>query len=165
MSDTQFQWDAEALLPETITVPFKRRNEEGTIISEDVTFTEMPRQKLIEFITEAIDHEFLTEVEVEKDGKKTTELKRTPFKEVADRQACLLFKYLAECSGKSVDYFRKLNITGRGMGMLVELLYKVNHIEEVASTGGNWLLLPQVREVLSEKAAESSGSPQATSQA
>jgi hypothetical protein len=168
MSDSKFKWNDSALVPEVIEVNYPTKfNEDGTVATtENVVHTELVRKDLVEFIAEALDKNFIREVEVEVDGEKTTKPERIPFKEVEAEQAGLLFKYLAKTTKgkKDAKFFEKLEIGARGMDALVEMFFELNHIQEVTATGGNWLMLPTIRQAMSEVEAQESESQKPTLQ-
>lgn len=139
----KFKWNAEALIADSCTIPLG---------GEEVTFVEFPRQTLVEFISEAMDRKFVTEEALpEADiaaGLTGSIEKRMPFKEVSDLQLEFLFTYLAKATEgttnpKKKAFFKDLPLTGGGLSALVEMLMNLNHIDEVLTTGGNWLMLPQ----------------------
>jgi len=164
----KFQWDDSALVPDSIEINYPVKfNEDGTVAeTETVRHFELARLDLVKFIADALDKKFVREVEVEEDGQKVTKAERVPFLEVEEEQRKLLFDGLAKTTRgkKDAKFFEKLTIGARGMDALVEMFFELNHIEEVTATGGNWLMLPTVREAMSEAEAGSSESPSATSE-
>jgi hypothetical protein len=157
MSESKFKWDDKALIPDSIEIVFPT---EVTGKEEvKVKFYEFPRPVLVEFVAEALDKNFVTK------NEETGEVSRAPFKQVADEQSELLFKYLAKATRDTQDikFFKKLALTSGGMYALVEMLLATNHLDEILATGGNWLLLPSVREMMTEaKSAISEILPQTT---
>lgn len=151
---TKFQWDDSALIPESVEVNYPVEfKEDGTVKkTEKILHFELARPDLVKFIAEALDKNFIREVEKDFDGEKKTVQERVPFREVEAEQSKLLFEGLAKSTRgkKDAEFFANLNIGARGMDALVEMFFSLNHIQEVTATGGNWLMLPTVREALSE---------------
>jgi hypothetical protein len=166
MANKKFVWDDSALEPEVITVNFPVGvGKDGGKQTEEVKFIELPRKVLIEFISEAIDKDLITRTKGA-DGEEKIE--RRPLKDVATEQEKILFKYLAKGTWdgsqrevKKPEFFEKLDLSANGMANLIEMFLALNHIEEIAATGGNWFLLPQVRRI-SAAGAEESESPKPT---
>lgn len=165
MSSNTFKWDDKALVPDSVEVNFPLPS--GG--KEKVTFYEFPRMVLVEFIAESMEKKF---IETEEDGQPKKDengiIVRRPFGDVADEQSDLLFKYLAKASrgAKDIDFFKEADIPSKGMYALVDMIMSINHLDEILATGGNWLMLPTVREMLSEvKADEQSESQKPTLQA
>lgn len=165
MSSTKpkFQWDDSVLTPDSITVNFSKL----TTKDEDaaVEFYELPRQTLVEFVAESLEKKIY---ETGEDGKLTKddegkEIKRS-FKQVELEHSKFLFKYLSKSTrGKRPEkFFESLELTATMLTGLVDMLLKLNHIEEVLATSGNWLMLPMMRDLFAE-AAITSENPAPTS--
>jgi hypothetical protein len=45
---------------------------------------------------------------------------------------------------KSPKYFAEAGFTANAYGRLVDLLFELNHVDEILSVGGNWLMMPSV---------------------
>lgn len=157
MAKTAFQWDASALLPDYAEVPDLYGKNEVLIL------TEFPRTVLNDFIEECLnkDLSMTEEIEVpsEVDGEppvKTAVKKQMPFVEVAKQQAEGIFKYLSLATGNKQDaeYFRAAPMTSNGLGKLVELLYDLNHLDDILAARGNYLLLPSIYQAYKTEAAE-----------
>lgn len=164
MSDKKFVWDESVLIPEQVTIPFPVEIVDGVVTKkEEVIHYELPRTELVAFIAEGIDQNFIETTDV--DGEKVE--KRKPFGTIEAQQRAVIFKYLAKSTRgvKDAKFYEKLEIGVRGMDALVEMLYSLNHIEEVIGTGGNWLMLPTVREMITSEAKAASESPTQTLQA
>jgi hypothetical protein len=164
MGASEFKWDDNALIPDSVEVTFQSKDDDK-FKKEKVTFYEFPRLTLVEFVTESMDKKFI-EIDAETGQPKRDEndiIIRRPFGDVADEQAELLFKYLAKASRdvKDIGFFRDLDLTSKGMYALVDMLLSINHLNEILATGGNWLMLPTVREMLSgaEKVVSESQKP------
>jgi hypothetical protein len=165
MSEKQFQWDENALIPSEITVDFKKIDPEH---GDVVVFYELPRVHLMEFVSSSLD---LQVYETNEDGtvklKEGTETPtKRPITEVEKDSSKHLFKYLALSSRGKKDekFFEKLPLTTVAIGKLTEMLLEINHVQEIIATSGNWLMLPTMLEMYAEAKSESE-SPQATSPA
>lgn len=160
MSD--FTWDESALIPDTLEATLPTGSKDGEASTERVTLRELPRRHLIAFVSEAMDNRFVHDVEREVDGKLVKVTERLPFTEVSDTQSKVICKYLslATDGAKKPEFFAKVldNLTGKAIGALIDAFIKMNRLEEIAATGGNWLLLPQVRDIMATAAKEESGS-------
>jgi hypothetical protein len=165
----KFKWDDSALIPESVEIHYPVKFAEDGSVLETVTVQhfELARPHLVQFIAEALDKNFVREIETEVDGKKVMESKRVPFKDVEEEQRALLFDGLAKSTRgkKDAKFFEKLSIGARGMDALVEMFFALNHIAEVTATGGNWMLLPTMREAMAEAANPDSESQNATTAA
>lgn len=163
-SKKKFQWDDAALIPDSMEITFPTEVTGGDPVT--VIHYELPRIELVNFVAEGIDKKFLIEVEREVDGVKKMVPERTPFKDVVSAQEALLFKYLAVSTrGKQTDkFYAKLKIGAGGLFALVDAFLKLNHLEEITASGGNWFMLPTIRAMLTEADA-SSESPKPTLEA
>ena len=156
MSESKkFQWDDSVLVPESLEITFPTEvtgTEPVTVIHY-----ELPRVELVNFVTEGIDKKFITEVEKEIDGVKQMVMERSSFKAVVAEQEALLFKYLAKSSrGKQTEkFYAKLQLGAGALICLVDAFLKLNHLEEITASGGNWFMLPTIRAMLSEADANS----------
>ena len=146
----KFVWDDSALVPESLEITFPTEVTGGDPVT--VMHYELPRVELVNFVTEGIDKKFITEVEKEIDGVKQMVVERTKFKEVVAEQEALLFKYLAKSSrGKQPEkFYAKLQLGAGALIALVDAFLKLNHLEEITASGGNWFMLPTIRAMLSE---------------
>jgi hypothetical protein len=142
----RFKWDDKALIPDSVevTLPAEVTGSEKV----KVKFYELSRPDLVGFVAEAIDKKFVNV------NDETGDISRTPFKDVEAEQSKLLFKYLAIATKNvhSAEFFENLALTSGGLYALVSMLLTVNHLDEILATGGNWLLLPSVRTMLTEEA-------------
>jgi hypothetical protein len=156
MSESKkFQWDDSVLVPESLEITFPAEVTGSDPVT--VIHYELPRVELVNFVTEGIDKKFITEVEKEIDGVKQMVVERTKFKEVVAEQEALLFKYLAKSSrGKQPEkFYAKLQLGAGALIALVDAFLKLNHLEEITASGGNWFMLPTIRAMLSEADANS----------
>lgn len=163
MSTAKFQWDDKALIPETVEInyPVEFKDDGSVKKTEKVHHFELARPDLVSFIAGAIDKHFFIETEEEVDGEKQKVTKRRPFTEVADEQAALLFDGLAKTTKgkKDAEFFTGLRLGPNGMNAIVEMFFSLNHIQEVIATGGNWLMLPTVREAISAEETQETKNP------
>ena len=156
MSESKkFQWDDSVLVPESLEITFPAEVTGSDPVT--VIHYELPRIELVNFVAEGIDKKFVHEVEKEIDGEKQVVLERTPFKDVVAEQEVLLFKYLAKSTrGKqAAKFYTGLQLGAGALIALVDAFLKLNHLEEITASGGNWFLLPTIRAMLSEADANS----------
>lgn len=159
MSSKAFAWDDSALVPESVTTNIP--NPEGGS-KEKITFYELPRLELVSFIKEGVEAKFVKEPENEDEKPVNLE-----FSVVEEMQINLMCKYLSISCRKVKDeeYFKALPWHPNMIKAFAKLLVDLNHIEEIVTTGGNWLMLPAVSEVLLVAQGESSESQKPTLQA
>lgn len=149
----KFQWDADALTPDVVKIDFAKLT--GTKDAEVITFYEFSRTELTDFVAGSLE---LKIFETEPDGSVKKDAEgvdiRKKFSEVADEHSAFIFKALATAtrSEKDEKFFADLPITAKGMAALVDMLLKLNHVDEVLATSGNWLMLPTVMEILGQAA-------------
>lgn len=160
----KFIWDNAALVPDSLEITFPSEVTGGDPVT--VFHYELPRVELTNFVVEGIDKKFVLEVEKEIEGEKRMVLERTPFTTVAAEQEALLFKYLAKSTrGKQTEkFYAKLLLGAGGLIALVDAFMRLNHLEEITASGGNWFMLPSIRAMLAE-ADDSLESPKPTSEA
>lgn len=163
MSETKkFKWDDKALIPDSLDITFPAEVTGGDATT--VKQWELSRPDLVDFVAEAMDRNFIKEIKQE-DGTVKTE--RTPFKTVAGDQETLFFKYLAKSSRGTKDekFYKNLKLGAGGLIALVEAFLELNHLDEIMASGGNWFMLPTIRQMLSEAEKESSESQKPTTEA
>lgn len=135
----KFKWNPECLKPSQETIDFGRElDPNGPFI-----LRELSRTDLLSFIETSIEKKFLKE-----DGE------REPFMTVVKDQEPMINKYLSlatsygeESNKRSEEFFAKLDIPTHAYGDIIELFFEINHLDEILATGGNWLMLPTVREI------------------
>ena len=147
----KFEWDNTALIPDSmeVTFPAEVTGEEA----ETVKQWELSRPDLISFVAAAMEKKF-----VDDKGE------RLSFETVADSQETLLWEYMAKSSREAKDesWYKSLRLGTGGLIALVEAFLELNHLEEIMASGGNWFMLPTIRQILSEAESESSESPKPT---
>lgn len=165
---SKYQWDIAALVPEVIEVDFAKLTDKEE--PQEVKFYEFTRTDLTTFVEESLA---LKVIETEKDGtpkkdEQNNEI-RKPFRDVEKEHSAFLFKWLAvgTRNAKKADYFEKLPLTATAIAALVNMLLKLNHVDEVLATSGNWLMLPTVMEFLAaaDEKSNESANPNVTSPA
>jgi len=144
----EFKWDDSALIPATLTVDFTPLLPEGSSEPAKVTFHEFSRTELTAFMTDGM----LSNVfEMEEDGitaKRDTQglpIKR-PFEAVEKYNSQILFEHLSVSTGraKPPEFFAGLRFTASTMAAFLDAWMKMQHIEEVIATSGNWMMLPTI---------------------
>lgn len=159
----KFTWDEGVLSPDTVVVPFLRPADEpgGEPIPENVTFYEFSRTDLIEYLESSKKlkiYKELKETEEVEDEDNPGKMVERPKRErlslgkIGEEHAAFMFKWLEKlCRGShKADWFANLNLTASMLGKLAEMMYNINHIEEVVAASGNWLMLPTVQKMLAE---------------
>jgi hypothetical protein len=141
----KFKWDPSCLIPDQIELDFGALDPKGPFIMR-----EMSRNDLMDFVVESIDKKFVDE-----------EGNRQAFVTTAREQEAVLWKYFSlstsygETSNKrTVKFFEELKLTGSALGNLIEAFFEINHLDEILATGGNWLMLPNVRAIQRQTEAE-----------
>lgn len=141
----EFKWNPDCLIPDEATVDFGKADPKGPFVMR-----ELSRTDLLAFVVECIDKEF-----VDAEGK------RDPFAQIAAQQADVLNRYFAASTSygdkdnkRTAEFFAKVDIPTRAYGDLIELFFDLNHLDEIMATGGNWLMLPRVREIQKQAEAE-----------
>lgn len=151
----QFKWDESALKPAEVTIDFS----DLTKTKDDkVTFYELPRTDLVEFVAESLEKRVVEEIknpttgEVERNDDGSVKTKTRPFRDVEAEHSAYFFKYLAVSSrgAKDCAFFQALPLTVTALDGLVDMLLKMNHVEEVLATSGNWLMLPTIKSLFAE---------------
>ena len=161
-----FKWDAAAL-ERSQTEPIDLLGN-----GETVVFYELPRSVTMDFIKEAQDVRLLkpgkvkeyvkdddgneTEAFTEKDGEV-----RMSLDEIEEKQRRFVAKYLSLSTkgtydgtpSHTEDYFIDSPLTANQFGQLVRLIFELNHVDDILSAGGNWLLLPTIYRVADLEAA------------
>jgi hypothetical protein len=134
----QFKWNPECLVPSSIDIDFGPADPGGPFI-----LRELSRTDLLTFINECIEKKFIKE-----DGE------REAFGVVVKEQEEVINKYFAlatsygdEKNKRTPEFFATLEIPTMAYGDLIEAFFNVNHLDEILATGGNWLMLPTVREI------------------
>jgi hypothetical protein len=157
MASKAFEWDDSALIPESVevTIPLA----EGK--KKKITFYELPRIELVNFIREGVEAKFIKEPETE--DEKPTSL---GFAVIEELQLKLMCKYLSKLCREveTPEFFLGLAWHPKMINAFAHLLVTINRIEEIIATGGNWLMLPTVHEMLSAAPEESSESQKPTLQ-
>lgn len=144
MDNKTFNWSPDALLPETITMTwFIGTNDDGSLKTEDVTHTELNRTDLLNFIKEGMDTRLIVIKTVE--GVDIEE--SMPFSDQWHRQLGILYKFLAKTSSKDQKWFESRQLGAKGMTAVIQMMFQLNHIEEVIATGGNLFLLPSIKQI------------------
>ncbi len=148
----KFEWDDSALIPDEFTVTFHK----GTDKEEKVTFYELPRPDLTEFLAKATERKFVDE-----------EGNRTPVADVMNEQALFLFEYLAKATRgkKDAAWFEAQEIPVKGLAALTDGFLALCHTDDILAVGGNWLTLPMVWNATSDKEETKSPSQQPIIQA
>ena len=164
MSETtkKFKWDDKALIRDSLIITFPIEVTDGDV--ETVKQWELCRSDLVDFVAEAMDKKFIQEVE-QPDGTTITE--RLSFESVAEGQEALLWKFMAKSSQGVRDetFYKNLKLGAGGLIALVDAFLQLNHLNEIMASGGNWFMLPTIRQMLLEAATESSESPKPTLEA
>lgn len=155
--EKKFKWNPECLQRDEFEVDLGAADPKGTPFK----LYEMSRTPLLAFVEECIDKKF---IDAEGD--------RLPFTQVEKEQAEVLHKYLSESTKtpgllqkgdynpdkdlnfRSAEFFASLDIPARAFGDLIEGWFACQHLEEILATGGNWLMLPTVREIQRRSEAE-----------
>jgi hypothetical protein len=135
----KFSWDASALVREIVTI---------SIEGEELIFTEFSKSNCDRFLSECVETKVTEEVP-DPDNAGKTLFKRRPVSEVTKQQSALVNKWLAVASGKDIKFFTRLEetISSWAYGHLVEMLFSINHVNDILAIGGNYLLLPTALEV------------------
>lgn len=148
MSKNNFTFDASDLIPEV----HKIENFAGT--DKTVTFREFSKTNLESYITEVQEASYL---EKDDDGNVIRDEdgnpKRSPFSEASKKSYDMIMKYLAVAAEEDYadeEFFRSLELSPKAVGRLVELINHLNHIQEILMSGGNYSVLPWVRDAVLE---------------
>lgn len=154
---SKFKWDPECLKRDEFEIDLGAADPAGT----PFIIYELARGPLLEFVETCIDKNFLKE-----DGE------RRPFAEIEKEQVEVLSKVFSESTKtpsllqagdykhkkdpnyRAPEFFAKLDIPARAFGDLIEAFFAVQHLEEILATGGNWLMLPTVRQVQKQTEAD-----------
>jgi hypothetical protein len=147
-----FKWDANALLPDQVTIDFGDKKD-----PDKVVFYEFPRTELLEFVEGASANKLMND----KNERRT-------IKEVSGDQTTFLCYWLSKsCRDvKPPEFFAERISYFTATIKFVEMLTALNHTDEIIASGGNWLALPAVLEFLQkEKVKESLETPVLTSEA
>jgi len=143
-AEKKFKWNPDCLVPDSIEIPLGAADPKGPF-----TMRELSRTDLLKFVGECIDKKFIKE-----DGE------REPFVKVATEQEEVLNRYFAMSTSygdkdnkRTPEFFAKLDIPTSAYGDLIEAFFDINHLDEILATGGNWLMLPTVREVQKQSEA------------
>jgi len=155
----KFKWDSSCLQRDECEIDLRNADPNNS----PFTMYELSRSPLLKFVEECIDRKFLKE-----DGET-----REDFTKIAGEQAEVLHKYFSESTKtpsllqkggydpttdknyRSPEFFAGLDVPARAFGDLIECFFNVQHLEEILSTGGNWLMIPTVREVQRRAESES----------
>jgi hypothetical protein len=167
-STKTFRWGPEAMQPETIEVPYPN--------GATITHKELSRKKLFLFIDDinktdlkpTYEKRMIELVNPENnvaqvdDAGEVIKVERTVRVEpvvtkVAEEKVKLICKWLAETAQGDFKpkYFEDMDeLTGRTFGNLIEMLFELNHVDEILSTSGNLLMLPLIRPTLATISTE-----------
>ena len=155
--EKKFKWDSTCLERDECEIDLRNADSNG----RPFKFLELSRTPLLKFVEECIDREFLNE-----------KGEREEFTKIADSQLDVLCRYFSESTKtpslvvkgdydptmdknyRSPEFFKELDITARVFGDLIEQFFNVQHLEEILSTGGNWLMIPTVRRVQRQTESE-----------
>lgn len=168
MSESKFAWDDSALIPTTIDIDFASLLTGKDAADAKVTFHEFPRSELVAFMEESLEKKIYVPDptgKLEEDG--SVAMIKLPFKDVESDHSAFLFKYLSiGCRGqRKAAWFEKLPLTISGITALVDMLLKLNHIEEVMASQGNFMMLPTLRDLFGAANARNSEAPAPTLEA
>lgn len=143
--DKRFKWNPECLVPDFLEIDLGKADPGAPF-----TLRELSRTDLLGFIEECIDKKFIDE-----DGN------REVFSKVAKEQEEVLNRYLSKATSyglkdnnRTPEFFAKLDIPTSAYGDIIEVFFDINHLDEILATGGNWLMLPTVRELQKQSEAE-----------
>jgi len=162
MSETKkFKWDDKDLIRDFMDITFPAEVTGGD--AETVKQWELCRSDLVDFVAEAMDKKFVQEV-LQPDGTTTTE--RISFRDVAKDQEGLFWKFLAKSSQdvKDEKFYKNLKLGAGGLIALIDAFLQLNHLDEIMASGGNWFMLPTIREMLLEAGNEKSESLKPTTE-
>jgi hypothetical protein len=150
----KFKWDDKALIPDAMEITFPAEVTGGDAVT--VKQWELGRSELVDFVVEAMDKQF-----VDDEGK------RIPFKDVATDQEGLFWKFMSKSSRgvKDEQFYQNLMLGAGGLIALVDAFLQLNHLDEIMASGGNWFMLPTIRQMLLEAENVNSESPKATMEA
>ena len=138
MAEKTFKWDASVLTPS---------KQDIEINGETITLIEFPRTVTEQFIIESIEKKLSKEEKYkDDDGVEQTRNVRIPMKDVLSQQSELVNRYLSKATKgvKTPKFFETAEFTANAYGHLVELLFELNHIEDILAVGGNWLVVPNI---------------------
>lgn len=161
---TTFKWDSAALTREK-TEPIDLLGD-----GEMTIFYELPRGATLELLKAANEKEGLTEKKeqdkIDVDGNPTGEKEavevRVPFYKAEEVQRRRLVPFLslstkpnahAEPTRSEAFFLDDTLLTANQFGLLIDMLFKINHTSDILSAGGNWALLPLVYQVDEEAEA------------
>lgn len=136
---TNFKWDDSALDRDSVTI---------TLNEKQVTFTELSRKDTLAFIKDssAIKMRQPSVKDgapvLDEEGKQVEELLPLEDRYVAHQD--MIFDTLAKMSGGAMKAkeFDALNMGLAGLTQFVDMIYQINHVDEILQTQGNLLLLP-----------------------
>ena len=130
----KFSWDAEVLLPESVEIE---------LAGKTVKFTEFSKGTFDKFLVDLLETKVTEDQpDPENEGKTIPIFKAIP--EIIKQQTGLINKWLAKSSGESEEFFKTVedSLTPWAYGHLVDMLFKINHVDEIAGVRGNYLRLP-----------------------
>lgn len=165
MGSIKFNWDASALIRETLEVEFP---------TGKVVFNELTKARCDAFIADSQASQVFEEVEetyTDEDGttKSRKGYKALPIDKCAKQQTDLINKWLAETTAVFNDktktwepthdkeFFDDLcanGISQHAYGLLIEaVLFDLQHVTDILAVRGNYLRLPEVLELDRAEAA------------
>lgn len=139
-----FRFDAKAFLRDSAVIELPiDPNDESKV--EKITFRELSKTDFESFVQDVFQINVVENPDAEEDKRK-----RKDFEKLAEEVSGPLKKWLAKSSGKDEAFFDEFekNFSMRAFGILLQVLYEVNHVEEVLATGGNLALLPTVQKIM-----------------
>lgn len=139
-----FRFDAKAFLRDSATIELPLDPNDPTKV-EKITFRELSKTDFEKFVQDVFQINIVENPDADEDHRK-----RKDFEKLAEEVSGPLKKWLAKSSGKDEAFFDTFeeNFSMRAFGLLLQVLYEVNHVEEVLATGGNLALLPTVQKIM-----------------
>jgi hypothetical protein len=137
-----FKYDIKAFSRESMQIQLPTDKEDQFI---SLTFLEFTKTNLELFVSEVLDiNQFVNPEAAEDDRKRKT------FGELAKEVSGPLCKWLGVATGKDAKFFEKLQseLSTQAFGKFLEIVYEINHIEEIMLTRGNVTVLPTVWEMM-----------------
>lgn len=139
-----FRFDAKAFLRDSATIELPIDPSDETKV-EKITFRELSKTDFESFVQDVFQINVVENPDDAEDKRK-----RKDFEKLAEEVSGPLKKWLSKSSGKDEEFFDEFekNFSMRAFGLLLQVLYEVNHVEEVLATGGNLALLPTVQKIM-----------------
>jgi hypothetical protein len=122
-----FKYDIKAFSRESMQIQLPTDKEDQFI---SLTFLEFTKTNLELFVSEVLDINQFVNPEAAEDDRKR--------------------KWLGVATGKDAKFFEKLQseLSTQAFGKFLEIVYEINHIEEIMLTRGNVTVLPTVWEMM-----------------